>query len=119
MNAFSRDQPPITRARAWENWNRNEIECSLEASELNHELAKVFNDLIKTIHQSNRDELNWYLRCYDELFGLLDTIFLLMIEPGTTLQEAKHIATATRRHFNRAVDRWHIHQRELRALVED
>lgn len=113
VNAFSRDQPPITRARAWEGWSRVNDD---EASELNHELARLFNEAVRQIDQGDRDQVNWYWRCQGELFSLLDTIYLLQVEPSTTPEEAKYISSAVRKHFTRAMSRWIIHQRELRAL---
>jgi hypothetical protein len=59
----------------------------------------------------------WYWSCHDELLGTLDEIYLLMIEEGVTLAEAEAIASATRKHVHRMIDRWRAHHRELLAEI--
>ena len=109
------EQPPITRARCWEDYDRKAVSCDRDelASELNHELAGEENRAIKWIDQSDPDQLDWYLDCHGELFNVLDVVFLLMKEMDVTDTEARAIASATRKHVRRAMGRWRLHQLEL------
>jgi hypothetical protein len=112
--------PRITRGREWEDYDRRERDSDAEllASELNHELAKAFNDAWKEVESlewlgSIRMFSDWYWCCHAELFELLDTVFLLMNEMGVTSDEAQAVAGATRKHFGRAMERWRTHHLEL------
>jgi hypothetical protein len=108
-------QPPITRARCWEDYDTKAVSCDRDAlaSDLNHDLAKDINQAIKLIDQSDPDQLDWYLDCHAEIFNVLDVIYLLTKEMDVTDREAKAIASATRKHVRRAMARWRTHQIEL------
>ncbi len=102
------EQSPICRSRAWEDYDRKAIESDREtlAFDLNHDLAKAFSEAIKYVDQGDRDQVDRYLRCHDDLFALLDTIYLLMREMDVSVTEARAIASAVRKHYRRCVDRW-------------
>jgi hypothetical protein len=118
--AYEPTAPKVTRGRAWEDYSRREIDLDAEqlAKTLNHELAKTFNDAFKEV--SDLDWMGdpkqdaWYWCCHGELFELLDTVLLMMVEMDVTGDEATAIASATRKHFHRAVARWRVHHLELR-----
>lgn len=85
------------------------------ASEVNHELARLINDACRELDPDDRDQLQLYWKVHDELFAILDTVYLLMVDEGVTMAQGKVIAAALRIHIRACMARWRDRLDDFRA----
>jgi hypothetical protein len=76
------------------------------AGAANHALAKRVNALRRFVPDDDREIQEFYWRCHDEIFNLLDAAYLLTIEATTTPAEALAISNALDRHIDCCIERW-------------